>query len=177
MAVMSWPRRNMEKLLKKLVANFPELTFIEGSRCRWSPHDKTITYAIDDTEDQTAWALFHELAHASLNHTTYSTDLELLLMESSAWDKAKQLAAEYGLVIDEDHIQDCLDTYRDWLDQRSTCPVCGNNSLQQGSEEYRCFNCRTVWRVSSSRFCRPYRQRNRSKKKTPPSITAQITFN
>ncbi len=165
----------MEKLLKKLSVGFPDLKFIRGNQCRWSPGDRTITYTTDTSEDCASWALLHELAHATLNHTTYRMDIDLLLMEVAAWEKAKQLAKNYGFAIDDGHIQDCLDTYRDWLDQRSTCPTCGNNSLQQGSEEYQCFNCQTLWRVSSSRFCRPYRQKNRSKNKTSP-VLRQATF-
>lgn len=176
MAALNWPRRNMEKLLKDLSVDFPALKFIRGNLCRWSPSDQTITYTQDDSEEFAKWALLHELAHATLSHTTYSVDIELLLMEVAAWEKAKQLAENYGLSIDEGHIQDCLDTYRDWLDRRSTCPTCGNNSLQQGAEEYKCFNCQTLWRVSSSRFCRPYRQKNRSKKKTSPALSSQTTF-
>lgn len=153
----------MEMILKQLVGNFPDLLFVRGTQCRWSPADQTITYVVEDSENHTMWALFHELAHATLKHTTYGLDVELLLMEVAAWEKAKQLALTYGHAIDEDHVQDCLDTYRDWLDQRSTCPVCANNSLQYSSEEYRCFNCQTVWRVSASRFCRPYRLRLNTK--------------
>lgn len=166
----------METLLKKISADFPKLKFIEGSRFKWSPDDQTITYVTDGTSKKAAWALFHELAHADLNHKTYAMDVELLLMEVAAWDKAKALASIYGHSIDEEHIQDCLDTYRDWLDQRSTCPACANNSLQQTPNEYGCFNCQAVWQVSSSRFCRPYRQMNRTRKQTPPKETKPATF-
>ncbi len=166
----------MERLLKELSADFPDLKFVRGKYCRWSPTDRTITYSAREPEGRTEWALFHELAHATLGHTTYGVDIELLLLEVAAWEKAKQLAQSYGHIIDEDHMQDCLDTYRDWLDRRSTCPTCGNNSLQQGSDGYKCFNCQTEWRVSSSRFCRPYRQKNRSKNKTSPALSSQTTF-
>jgi hypothetical protein len=74
------------------------------------------------------------------------------------WEKAKQLAESLNYTIDPDHIQDCLDTYRDWLYQRSTCPTCTNCSLQTNSRTYACFNCGTNWNVSSSRMCRPYRK-------------------
>lgn len=165
----------MEKLLKELSVVFSSVRFVAGSQCRWSPLDQTITYSADGPEEETVWALFHELAHATLDHTTYGVDIELLLMEVAAWEKAKQLAFTYGYNIDEDHIQDCLDTYRDWLDQRSTCPTCGNNSLQQEPEEYRCFNCQTIWHVSASRFCRPYRRRRPSDQKSAPNNSATKT--
>lgn len=105
------------------------------------------------------WSLLHETGHALLGHTSYVADIELLKLEVAAWDRAKQLAKELGTSIDENHIQDCLDTYRDWLDKRSICPNCGTKSIQtdKGSK-YRCFNCHTTWRVSNNRFGRAYRQ-------------------
>jgi hypothetical protein len=60
------------------------------------------------------------------------------------------------VIIDEEHIQNCLDTYRDWLHKRSTCPRCDSHGLQT-SEQYKCYNCRAVWRVGNERFCRAYR--------------------
>jgi len=166
----------MQKLLDKLGADFPAVGFMEGKHFRWSPRNQIITYVSDISSPHTAWALFHELAHAVLQHKSYAMDIELLLMEVAAWDKAKALAGSYDVLIDEEHIQDCLDTYRDWLDRRSTCPACANNSLQQNPKFYRCFNCLAVWEVSSSRFCRPYRQMNRGKKQTSPAYKKQTTF-
>lgn len=103
------------------------------------------------------WALLHEVSHALLGHQTYHTDVELLQLEVAAWARAEQLAADFDIHIEADHIQDCLDTYRDWLHGRSICPTCTTRSLQQSDHHYRCHNCHTSWRVSASRFCRPYR--------------------
>ncbi len=158
----------MERLLKKLVQDFPDFTFISGEQFYWSPQQRRIIYNTsrqNDTID--CWSLLHELGHAVLDHASYDSDLELVEMESQAWDKAEQLSKTYGIDIDENHIQDCLDTYRDWLHQRSACPKCGNRSFQQNSHEYHCFNCASEWKVSSSRFCRPYRMK--AKSKTSPS--------
>lgn len=113
------------------------------------------------------WSLLHETGHALLDHTSYKADFELLRLEVEAWERAKLLAADLDVAIDEDHIQDCLDTYRDWLFKRSICPQCNTKCLQQGDfVHYRCFNCHTVWRVSSSRFCRAYR----STKNVPQTV-------
>jgi hypothetical protein len=114
-----------------------------------------------------AWSLLHEVGHALLDHQSYDSDLELVEMESLAWQKAKEVGVAYGHTIDEDHIQDCIDTYRDWLHQRSACPNCDNRSLQQDARHYKCFNCGQTWAVSASRFCRPYRLTKQTK--TPPS--------
>jgi len=101
--------------------------------------------------------MLHELAHATLGHNSYETDFELLLLEVAAWDKAKALARDYGETIDDEHVQDCIDTYRDWLYQRSNCPACSTTSLQESAVSYKCFNCGSSWTVTASRFCRPYR--------------------
>lgn len=162
----------MKKLLKDLEKSDLGCTFVAGDRFYWSPRDRTVVYDAQAPDNTVAcWALLHEVAHAQLDHQYYVLDIDLLLMEVAAWEKAQELGEKHGRVIDQDHIQDCLDTYRDWLDQRSTCPSCGNNGLQENSEIYRCFNCQNTWRVSSSRFSRPYRQVNRIKKTLPPSIT------
>lgn len=148
----------MRQLLNKLQAQHPDITFIEGDHFYWSPKKTTITfsYSNDDKQEVT---LLHELAHALLKHTTFTTDFELLLMEVAAWDEAQALGKKYGVMIPESHIQKCLDTYRDWLHARSSCPSCSNNGIQNKQERtYHCPNCLTVWQVSASRLCRPYRQ-------------------
>lgn len=168
----------MKSLLDQLVAEYPDVSFKAGNQFYWSPAKKKITYVAELLEEETGlWALMHELAHADLGHTSYETDFELLMLEVAAWEHAKKLGLRSGQKISDDHIQDCLDTYRDWLDQRSTCPMCGNNSLQQNSQLYRCFNCRSEWRVSSSRFCRPYRLTMAQNKKLPAEHDApKATF-
>jgi len=122
------------------------------------------------------WALLHEVGHALLEHHNYRSDLELISLESQAWDKAKVLGKKYGQQIDPDHIEDCMDTYRDWLHQRSACPVCDTRSLQQDARHYKCFNCGQVWTVTSSRFCRPYRRKESTNEKSPQSINSEATF-
>lgn len=149
----------MEKLLKKLQRDFPAITFEPDSSFRWSPMNTTVYYDVNTSDSRSAsWSLLHELGHAHRHHKTYTFDFELLRLESEAWDAALDLASRYSVDIDHDHIQDCLDTYRDWLHQRSTCPLCGCVSLQVTPSAYECFNCKTNWKVSASRFCRPYRR-------------------
>jgi hypothetical protein len=160
----------MRELLDKLVSDYTDVRFVAGDICSWSPKDRTVTYRIDRSQpDASAWALLHEAGHADLGHTTYGTDFELVQLEVAAWQRAEALAGRYGLTIDPEHIQDCLDTYREWLHRRSTCPQCGTVSLQADARTYTCFNCRCSWKVSTSRFCRPYRQvRERGHKKSAP---------
>lgn len=148
----------MDKLLKTLRKDFPKVSFAPGETFSWSSRTQTINFPANAGTSITAiWSLLHELGHALLEHKTYQTDFELVKLEAAAWDKAAQLGKKYGHAIDVDHIQDCLDTYRDWLHQRSTCPRCLVTSLQRNMNTYCCYNCNTQWRVSRSKLCRPYR--------------------
>lgn len=153
----------MESLLASLRSQFPVLDFQPGATFSWSPASKQVIYkeSVDPSDEIANWSLLHEAGHALLDHNSYDTDFQLLLMEVSAWGKAKELAKKFKLTIDESHIQDCLDTYRDWLYQRSTCPNCTVCSLQKDRNTYQCFNCATVWHVSASRMCRPYRRKQK----------------
>jgi hypothetical protein len=156
----------MEELLIKLKIDYPKISFELGEAFFWSPKNRTITYTAASTMPEVAvWSLLHELSHGILNHKFYYSDFELMKLEVEAWQKARQLAKKYGYKIDPEHIQDCLDTYRDWLHGRSTCPTCSTVSIQQDENTYKCFNCDTVWRVSNSRFCRPYRRTHKPAQK------------
>lgn len=151
------------------------ITFADTGSFYWSPQTKTIHYdkaAMDSLTGQ--WALLHETAHAQLGHLSYANDVGLLNLEVAAWQAAENLAKEFDLSIDEGHVQECLNTYRDWLYARSTCPTCELNSLQVGETEYICLNCSCQWFVSRSRFCRPYRMQGRDKK--TPSGLPQTVF-
>jgi hypothetical protein len=146
--------------VQKLRSSYPQFKFEIGDQEHWSPQKRTITYNPSEPPEKFVYGLLHELAHALLNHSSYGTDFELLKLESDAWHLAKELASKHGHEIDEDHIQNCLDTYRDWLHRRSTCPRCGMHVLQKDSGSYECFNCHKSWKVSAGRFVRPYRQSN-----------------
>jgi Domain of unknown function (DUF955). len=148
----------MDTLLKNLTRDYPSLTFKAGAEFYWSPKEQ-IVYHRGSRRRSDAWTLLHEASHGILQHKTFKSDYELLQLELAAWEKARELAKHYSITIDLDHIEDCLDTYRDWLHKRSLCPGCGMKSLQEDSTTYSCFNCNEKWRVSSSRLCRPYRSR------------------
>lgn len=148
----------MQKLINRLQVEFPALRFAPGQQFCWSPETAEIFYVTKARGAAATWSLLHETGHALLKHQNYKADFHLLRLEVGAWEKARELALSLGIKIDEDHIEDCLDTYRDWLHKRSICPACSNQCLQQDDyKHYRCFNCHTVWRVSANRFCRAYR--------------------
>lgn len=146
----------MDTLLKQVITDFPGLHFSEGREFYWSPREKTVYYT-QENHFTTPWTLLHEISHGLLEHKTFTSDFELLQLELAAWIKAKELASTYDVLIEENHIEDCLDTYRDWLHKRSVCPGCSTKSLQQTPGVYSCLNCSKEWRVSSNRLCRPYR--------------------
>lgn len=148
----------MQQLIDTLKHRFPHLTFSEGTAFYWSPINQTIYYRQDKTNNKSSWSLLHETGHALLNHQQYILDFELLQLELAAWEKATALGSELGITINLEHIEDCLDSYRDWLYARSICPLCSNKGIQQSDPRlYRCFNCASEWKVAPSRFCRAYR--------------------
>lgn len=147
------------ELLTRLSELIPGVEFVADDAFTWSPATRAVHYQgqqLNNTEGQAR--LLHESGHALCNHTTYISDFSLLQMELDAWEKAKVLAQQMGLRLPAEFIEDCLDTYRDWLHRRSTCPTCGSVSMQQSSHYYRCHNCMSSWNVTAERFCRPYRR-------------------
>jgi len=150
----------LDTLISRVAADYPDLVFVEGARFAWRAEQRHVSFKKSAAKtEHGAWALLHELGHALLAHADYRYDIELLQMEAAAWAKAHELAADYGLRIDEDYVQDCLDTYRDWLHVRATCPTCFARSLQASPRSYRCHDCGAEWQVSRNRLCRPYRLR------------------
>lgn len=153
----------MDGLIHKLARAYPQFTFVQGTFAYWSPRDRKVVYEADSSNPQALWTLLHELGHAVLDHQSYQSDAHLLQKEVNAWQEARILARDNGLNIDENYINDCLDTYRDWLHKRSACPICYMHGLQQHIEQYICLNCKSTWQVSSERFCRPYRLKLKGK--------------
>ncbi|HEY1085094.1 MAG TPA: hypothetical protein VGE34_00025 [Candidatus Saccharimonadales bacterium] len=139
-------------LLESIPTLYPDIVFEAGEEFSWNPEKKTITFVADDPLLDAH--LLHELSHAELNHESYSRDVELIAMERDAWQHARStLAPKYSVDIDSDTIQDDLDTYRDWLHARSTCPKCSSNGIQTGDFEYTCVFCRNIWRVNTAIGC------------------------
>jgi ribosomal protein L37AE/L43A len=137
-------------LIQQLKTDHPQFSFKKAKRFLWSPSEHTVYYT--DTDDEQAY-LLHELSHGLLNHVEYNRDIELIAMERAAWDKAQELAPTYGLTIDADTIQKTLDSYRDWLHARSTCPTCKATGLQIKQQIYTCPACHHSWRVNEARIC------------------------
>lgn len=153
------PLPDQDKLFESIRSDFPEIEFRLSSRFSWHAGTKHISYRhLDD--NKAVWALLHEIGHATLGHTDFATDVDLLQKEVAAWAEAHALAKRYGIVIDQEYVEDNLDSYRDWLHVRATCPACYERCLQTDKHTYVCHNCGTSWHVTRSRLCRPYRRRN-----------------
>lgn len=148
----------LDDLLQQIAADYPALEFIESAHFSWHAGKKHVSYKKSgNNATHNIFALLHEVGHAILDHKDFTYDIQLLQLEVAAWKKARELASHYSVHLDEDYIEDCLDTYRDWLHLRATCPTCFTRSLQASQRHYRCFNCQTEWSVTRSRLCRPYR--------------------
>lgn len=158
MGVTNTSNKMVEDFIDCLSIDYPQFKFESGKQDHWSPKTHTIIYDPQQQIDNLKAGVMHELAHAILGHNTYHSDFELLKLESKAWELAAKIGPKYDVIIDDDHIQNCLDTYRDWLHSRSTCPTCGTHVLQNDPSHYRCFNCHSLWQVSSGRFARAYRK-------------------
>ncbi len=145
-------------LLESAELAFPALTFTAGDRFEWQPKSSVVTYDLDDPLFEPR--LLHEIGHATLKHHSYERDIDLIAMERDAWQAARmELASRFGVEIPGDIIHHDMDTYRDWLHERSTCPHCGSNGIQIKKREYKCVTCLQTWRVNEARNCQLRRYR------------------
>jgi ssDNA-binding Zn-finger/Zn-ribbon topoisomerase 1 len=137
-------------LIRQLKSDYPQFHFQKANRFLWSPSEHTVYYTSADSDYA---FLLHELSHGLLGHAEYKRDVELIAMERAAWDKAVELAPNYSLTFSENLVENTLDSYRDWLHARSTCPNCKATGLQVKQREYTCPACRHNWRVNEARVC------------------------
>jgi hypothetical protein len=143
----------------KVKVDFKDITFQPSEKFRWAPESKVVFYNQESTHAD--WSLLHEVGHVICEHKNYNSDIGLLKMEVQAWQKARELAKKYNLEIDNKHIEKCLDSYRDWLYKRSSCPVCSQAGIEKNTGVYQCINCKKKWQVTPEKFCRVYRQSKR----------------
>lgn len=143
--------RSMSSLIHKLKTEFPDIAFIPADDFSWSPAVSTVFYTTHQAH--APQLLLHELSHALLDHHEYTRDIQLVAMETAAWEKAREQAERYSIRLSEDVVQDHLDTYRDWLHKRSTCPNCTANGYQTKQREYACLACGRQWKVNEARLC------------------------
>lgn len=149
-AVITMP--SIHSLINKLAAEYPQFTFAKGDAFQWSAEHNTITFREDDSD--AGPQLLHELSHALLQHKTYERDIKLIGLERDAWEYAKETLSEnYNTPIADDIIQTSLNSYRDWLHARSTCPTCTATGIEITKKTYRCPACQGEWGVNEARVC------------------------
>lgn len=122
----------------KIKNDYSEFTFRDGARFSFKP-PRTIYF--DSESKQSELLMLHELGHALLGHKNFVTSVERLKMERAAWEKARELAKEYNLEFDEELAEAELDTYRNWLHQKTRCPMCGLTRYQTLDGVYHCPRC------------------------------------
>lgn len=135
---------NFSRLLTRLKADFKHLKFVAALDFYWSWQNNTIYYNPAQTEAE--HLLLHELAHASLNHNSYSYDTELVQMELAAWQYSKQhFYPKYLGQFNHKLADDYLESYRNWLYERSLCPNCNSTGQQTINGHYICLACQQQW--------------------------------
>lgn len=152
-----------KSVLNQVKNDYPEFEFEASSSFSWSHEKSMICYRNDSLVNEWPF-LLHELAHGLLRHSSYGHSIDLLQIERDAWDYARILAKDYDLSITDDVIEQSLDTYRDWLHKRSSCPKCGGIGLESEHNHYYCPECQSRWTVNDARNCglKRYRIKNRT---------------
>lgn len=146
--------QHMQSIIRQIKISFPSIKFREGEIFVWRPRTRQILHPpLKNVQDINS--LLHEVAHAELEHIDFNLDIELLSHEVAAWEHTRhKLAPMFDIKIDENFIEEQLDTYRLWLHSRSLCPKCGHNGFQTNQNTYSCNNCRCLWHVNEARICR-----------------------
>jgi len=142
---------SITSILKLLKSNYPQFSFEQGGDFLWSSSNNTIYY--DNNAENSAVFLLHELSHALLGHSNYDRDIQLVIMERQAWDYTIKLAPQYNITVSDDMVQSTLDSYRDWMHKRSTCPKCHAIGSQTNRYIYKCPACNNNWQVNEARTC------------------------
>lgn len=158
-----------EEFLGRLRADFPDFRFVWGQKFTFRP-PKTIvvepyssalevtievpsqdfgesSYNTDEGRlGVNAWKLLllHELGHATLGHRDFKTRIGRLRMEVAAWEKARELASLYGVQFDDELMETELDSYRDWVYQKSRCPRCGLTRYETPEGDLHCPRCENM---------------------------------
>lgn len=142
---------SISSLANILRTDYPQFYFTQSDDFHWASAKQTISYRSDGE----AGFLLHELGHALLGHKEYTRDVQLIELEQEAWAYAKgHLSSRYGISMNEELIEEALNSYRDWLHARSTCPTCTSTGIQTKEKIYSCMVCFATWEVNEARLCR-----------------------
>lgn len=126
------------KFFERVLNDYSDLTIRMGHKFAFRPPRMVM---VGPYEPSFRLLFLHEVGHAVSGHRDFVTDVERLKIEVEAWSEARKLADTYGVEVDESLIQSELDTYRDWLHQKSRCPKCGLTRFQTPDSVYHCPLC------------------------------------
>lgn len=132
-----------------IIASYPEQRFLPAGYFAYDASEDVINYdpGLLGMADGKL-ALLHEISHAILGHFHYRFDFELYAMEMDAWNMTKSLAQKHKVRINEAYINECMDSYDEWLTKRGTCPRCNEFNIQNQPNQFSCLRCQTRWKVS-----------------------------
>ena len=128
-------------LVDRLRVDYPKLKFKTGRKFAFRPPR---TIIVGPKEPNAELLLLHEIGHALSGHQDFNTDVGRIKMEVEAWEKARGLAKIYKIKFSDEVMEAELDTYRDWLHQKSRCPVCGLTRFQTPDGQYHCPRCENL---------------------------------
>ncbi len=148
---------SLDIILQHIKTNHSNVTYKKSNKSYWDPLSQTIFH--NPNKNYAEVTLLHELGHAINQDKQYKYDTDLLKMELQAWQQANKISKKLAIDIDKNYIEDCMDSYRNWLHARSKCPNCSQNSIQNSELKYVCLNCGCTWQTSRERFCRTYRKK------------------
>ena len=131
----------LQLLTEKLKKDYPDLRFKEGRKFAFRPPR---TIVIGPEEPGAELLLLHEVGHAISGHRDFDVDVKRLKMEVEAWEKARDLANNYEMEFSEEVMETELDSYRDWLHQKSRCPACGLTRFETPDGQYHCPRCESL---------------------------------
>lgn len=135
----------------EIIAAYAQHRFLPAAFFSYDASEEVINYLPDALSTNSGkLALLHEISHCELGHFHYQTDLQLYAMEIDAWQLTRKLAKKFKIPITKDYIEDCLESYNQWIEKRGTCPKCQTFCAQTTETEFECFNCSTRWRVNTS---------------------------
>lgn len=137
-AVQNGYSKDEVSFFERLIGDFPNYRFVLGAKFSFRPPR---TIVIGPLEPFSRLLVLHELGHAVCKHKGFRMDITRLKMENQAWEEARKFAIRYGIEVNETIIQNELDTYRDWLHQKSRCPICGLTRFQTPDSQYHCPRC------------------------------------
>lgn len=128
--------------LHSIESAYPDFVFKKGKKFLFRPK-KTVFYLKEN--DHFPLLLLHELAHALLGHFSYQTSLERLKIERDAWNKTRSLCEEHSIPFDESFVEAELNSYRDWLHQKTLCKTCGLTCVEVSPESLFCPFCQKIY--------------------------------